>query len=107
MQIKKTLSNSSVLFFCKTNIGRYSPASSHLLPIFLVSSKRVLQVFVYYGQIAGHHSAGAALDEAERLLLTRGIQVIKEDPSDTPSLSSMADVEVSVTPRDQNKKFDM
>lgn len=58
-------------------------------------------MFVYDRQVTGHHSAGAALDKVECLLLARGVQVIEEDPSYTPSLSSVPDVEVSVTPRHQ------
>lgn len=56
-------------------------------------------MFVYNGQVTGHYSAGTALDKVEHLLLTRGVQVIKEDPSYSSSLSSVADVEVSVTPK--------
>lgn len=44
---------------------------------------------------------GTALDEAESLLLTGGVQVIEEDPSYTPGLSSVTDVEVSVAPGQQ------
>lgn len=55
-------------------------------------------MFVHNGQIAGHHSAGAALDKAEHLLLIRGVQVVKEDSSYTAALSSVADVEVPITP---------
>lgn len=55
------------------------------------------------GKVAGHHSAGAALHEAERLLLARRVQVVKEDPPDAPGLPSVADVEVSVTPGQKKK----
>lgn len=55
-------------------------------------------MFVHDGQVTRHHGASAALDEVEYLLLTRGVQVIEEDPSYTSSLSSVPDVEVSVTP---------
>ena len=61
-------------------------------------------MFVYDGQVTGHNSAGTALDEAEHLFLVRGVQVVEEDPSYTPSLSSVPDVEVSVTPGHQEKK---
>lgn len=76
----------------------YSPASSNLLPVLLLIRKRVIEMFVHDGQIAGHHRAGAALDEAEHFLLIRGVQVVKEDSSYTAGLSSVADVEVPVTP---------
>lgn len=76
----------------------YSPASSNLLPVLLLIRKRVIEMFVHDGQIAGHHRAGAALDEAEHFLLIRGVQVVKEDSSYTAGLSSVADIEVPVTP---------
>lgn len=80
----------------------YSPASSHLLPVLLLISKRVTEMFVHDGQVAGHHSAGTTLDEAEHLLLIRGVHVVKEDPSYAATLSSVANVEVSVTPGYEN-----
>ncbi|KAA8589590.1 hypothetical protein FQN60_012955 [Etheostoma spectabile] len=55
-------------------------------------NKEVVEVFVYNGQVTGYHGAGTALDEVECLLLTRRVQVIEEDPSYTPSLSSMPDL---------------
>lgn len=58
-------------------------------------------MFVDNGQVTRHHSAATALDKVEHLFLTWGVQVIKEDPSYTPSLSSVADIEVSVTPKTQ------
>lgn len=61
-------------------------------------------MLVYDGQVTRHHSAGAALDEVECLLLVWGVEVIKEDPSYSPSLRSVPDVEISVTPRHQTKK---
>lgn len=79
------------------------PSSSYLLPGLLLISKGLVEVFVYDGQVTGHHSAGAALDKAECLLLSRGVQVIKEDPSYTTSLSSVPDIEVPVTPRNEKK----
>lgn len=79
----------------------HPPSSSYLLPGLLLISKGVVEVFVYDGQITGHHSAGAALDKAECLLQGRGVQVIEEDPTYTTSLSSVPDVEVSVTPRNE------
>lgn len=62
-------------------------------------------MFVHDGQVTGHHSAGTALDEVECLLLTRGVQVIEEDSSYTPSLPSVPDVEVPVTPSDQKNQM--
>lgn len=58
-------------------------------------------MFVHDGQVTGHHGAGAALDEVECLLLARGVQVIEKDPTYAPSLSSVLNVEVLVTPRRQ------
>lgn len=58
-------------------------------------------MFVHDGQVTGHHSASTALDKIERFFLTRGVQVIEEDPSYPPGLSSVADVEVSVAPREK------
>lgn len=60
-------------------------------------------MFVYNGQVTGHHGAGTALDEAERLFLIGGVQVIEKDSADTPSLPSVTDVEVLVTPVEQRK----
>lgn len=82
----------------------YSPPSSYLLPVLLLISKGVVEVFVHDGQVTGHHSAGAALDKVECLLLARGVHVIEEDPSYTPSLSPVPDVEVSVAPRHQKNR---
>lgn len=56
-------------------------------------------MFIDNRQVTGHHSVGTALDKVEHLFLTWGVQVIKEDPSYTPSLSSVADIEISVTPK--------
>lgn len=56
-------------------------------------------MFAHDGQVTRHHRARTALDEVERFLLTWGVQVIEEDPSDAPSLSSVPDVEVSVAPK--------
>lgn len=55
-------------------------------------------MFVHNRHVTGHHSLGTALDKVEHLFLTWGVQVIKKDPSYTPGFSSVADVEVSVTP---------
>lgn len=55
-------------------------------------------MFVHKGQIAGHHSERAALDEAEHLLLIWGVQVVREDSSYTTALSSVVDVEVPIKP---------
>lgn len=74
------------------------PAASDLLPVFLLLSKRIGEVFTDDGQVARHHRLGAALHEAEGLLLTWEIQIIKENPADAPSLIPMTDVEVTVTP---------
>lgn len=58
-------------------------------------------MFVHDGKVTWHHGSGAALDEAERFFLTWGVKVIEEDPSYAPSLTSVADIEVSVTPTEQ------
>lgn len=58
-------------------------------------------MFVYDGQVTGHHGMGTALHEPEYFLLARGVQVIEEDSSNTPSLSAVSDEKVSVTPRNQ------
>lgn len=84
----------------------YSPASSYLLPVLFLRSHGVVEMFVNDGQIAGHHSASTALDEVEHFFLIRGVQVIEEDPSYAPSLSSVANIEVSVTPGEQNNWFE-
>lgn len=76
-----------------------SPSSSYLLPGLLLVSKGVIEVFAHDGQVTRHHRARTALDEVERFLLTWGVQVIEEDPSNASSLSSVPDVEVSVAPK--------
>lgn len=58
-------------------------------------------MLVHNGQVTGHYSASTALDEVESLLLTRRVQVVKEDPPYSTSLTSVANVEVSVTPGHQ------
>lgn len=55
-------------------------------------------MFVDDGKVAGHHGACTALDKVERLFLIWRVQVVKEDPSYATGLSSVADVEVPVTP---------
>lgn len=61
-------------------------------------------MFIYNGQIARYHCASTAFDKVEHLLLIRGVQVIKEDSSNTSSLSSMTDIEVSVTPLKEKER---
>lgn len=78
--------------------GGRSPSSPDLLPVFLLLGEGLIEVLVDDGKVAGHHGAGAALHEAEGLLLARRVQVVKEDPPDAPGLPSVADVEVPVTP---------
>lgn len=87
-----------LFLFRAAQIATRSPSSSHLLPVLLLGGERIAQVFVHYGQVAGHHRAGAALDETESLLLTGAVEIVEEDPANASSLSSVADVEVSVTP---------
>lgn len=50
------------------------------------------------GQVARHHSAGAALHKIKGLFLTGRVQVIEEDATYTSGLSSVPDVEVPITP---------
>lgn len=75
-----------------------SPSSSNLLPVLLLLSEGVVEVFVDDGQVAGHHGASAALHKVKGLVLTRGVQVVEEDAAYTSGLSSVPDVEVAITP---------
>lgn len=60
-------------------------------------------MFVHDGQVAGHHSAGAALHKVKGLFLTGGVQVIEEDAAYTSGLSSVPDVEVPIAPGGEGK----
>lgn len=95
------------VFLCTTCYGRsvickidhlFLPSSSNLLPVLLLIGKRVVEMLVDDGEVAGHHGAGTALHKVECLLLTWGVQVIEEDPSYSTSLSSVAHEKVAVTP---------
>lgn len=75
-----------------------SPSSSNLLPVLLLLSEGVIEVFVHDGEVAGHHCAGAALHKVKGLFLTRRVQVVEEDAADASGLSSVPDVEVPIAP---------
>ena len=77
---------------------RSSPSSAELLPPLLLGGEGVVPVLVHQRDVARHHRGGAAPDEAERLLLAGGVQVVKEDAPDATRLPPVADVEVPVTP---------
>lgn len=77
---------------------RHSPAASDLLPVLLLLRELVVEVFADNRQVARHHRLGAALHKAERLFLTRTVQVVKENPADTPGLVTMLDEEVTIAP---------
>lgn len=79
---------------------RHSPAASDLLPVFLLLREGVAEVFADDGQVARHHCLSAALHKAEHLLLTRRVQIVKENPADAPSLVAMSDEEVAVAPEE-------
>jgi len=60
-------------------------------------------MFVYYGQVTGHHGFSTALHKIKSLLLIGRIQIIKKDPANASRLSSVTDVEIVVAPSVENK----